>query len=129
MKFKAILALVAVVFSAALYGAGTPPAAAQGMTAGTCPRLTATPYVLAGTSVGGSHYIVMVSNVSCSNAASWIKTIVAQHLSGPPDEDMTVKGPSGYTCRASLDGRGHPYQGRCEKNGAKGTGFQWTMGG
>ncbi len=127
-SIQAILALIAVVFGAALYSAAPRPAAAQDITTGTCLRLTATPYVIAGTSMGGNHYIVMVGNVTCTQAASWIKAILAQHLSGPPDEDMTVKGPSGYTCRASLDGGGHPYQGRCEKNGAKDTGFQWTMG-
>ena len=125
---QAIPALVAVVFGVALYGAGA-PAGAQDVTTGTCPRLSATPYVLAGTSMGGSHYVVMVANVNCTQAESWIKKIVAQRLSGPPDEDMTVKGPQGYSCRASLDGRGYPYQGRCEKNGAKETAFQWVMGG
>ncbi len=128
-SIQATLALIAVVFGVALFGVAERPAAAQDVTTGTCPRLTATPYVIAGTAMGGSHYVVMVANVKCSQAASWIKKIVAQHMSGPSDEDMTVKGPAGYACRASLDGRGHPYQGRCERNGAKDTGFQWVMGG
>ncbi|HLI96735.1 MAG TPA: hypothetical protein VKT72_11705 [Candidatus Baltobacteraceae bacterium] len=128
-SIQAVLALGAVVVGVALFGVAESSAAVQDITTGTCPRLTATPYVIAGTAMGGSHYVVMVANVSCAQAAPWIKKIVAQHLSGPADEDMTVKGPAGYSCRASLDGRGHPYQGRCEKNGAKDTAFQWVMGG
>jgi len=100
------------------------------VTTGTCPRLSATPYVIAGTTMGGSHYVLMVANEDCAQVSSWVKKIVAQHISGPPDETQSIGGgPSGYTCEASPDGQGHPYQGKCEKNGDKNTGFSWIMGG
>ena len=116
-------------FGIALFAFSPRPAQAATTTGG-CPRLAATPYVIAGTTMGGSHYMLMVAHEDCAQVASWVKKIVAQHLSGAPDEDMTIPGgPSGYNCTASLDGRGHPYQGKCEKNGNKDTAFSWIMGG
>jgi hypothetical protein len=106
-----------------------PPALAA-VTTGSCPRLTATPYVIAGTSMGGSHYVIMVANEDCTQVSAWVKKIVAQHMSGNPDDSKPFGGgPAGYTCEASPDGAGHPYQGRCEKNGDKNTAFSWIMGG
>lgn len=72
----------------------------------------------------------MVSNEDCAQVSAWIKRIVAQHMPGSPDDTKPFNGgPSGYTCEASPDGRGHPYQGRCEKNADKNTAFSWIMGG
>ena len=107
-----------------------PVSAATNVTTGSCPRLTATPYTIAGTSMGGSHYVILVANENCAQVSSWVKKIVAQHVSGTPDDTKPLSGgPPGYTCEASPDGRGHPYQGKCEKNGDKNTGFSWVMGG
>ena len=122
------LIVIAAGFAIALF-VFAPHQAQATTTTGGCPRLAATPYVIAGTAMGGSHYVIMVANEDCAQVSSWIKKIVAQHLSGPPDENMSITGPAGYSCSASLDGRGHPYQGKCEKNGNKDTAFSWIMGG
>lgn len=128
-KISHALSAIAVCFGIALFVLAARQAQAAPTTGG-CPRLAATPYVIAGTTMGGSHYTVLVANEDCAQAASWIKKIVAQRLSGTPDEDMPIKGgPAGYSCTASLDGRGHPYQGKCEKDGNKDTAFSWVMGG
>lgn len=114
----------------ALFVFSARPAQAANVTTGSCPRISATPYVIAGTSMGGSHYIIMVANEDCAQVSSWVKKIVAQHISGAPDETKPIDGgPGGYTCEASPDGAGHPYQGKCEKNGDKNTAFSWIMGG
>jgi len=118
-----------VVCACALFAFSARPAQA-GVTTGRCPTLTATHWVIAGTSLGGSRYIIMVADEDCAQVSSWVKKIVAQHISGKPDEDQTLNfGPAGYTCTASPDGGGHPYQGKCEKNGDKNTSFGWIMGG
>lgn len=120
---------IAICFAAALFVcAGRQGQAAT--TTGTCPRLTATQYVAGdGGVLKGNHYVIMVANEDCAQVEGWVKKIVAQHVPGQPDEDTKVKGPAGYACTASPDDRGHPYQGKCEKNGDSNTGFQWIMGG
>ena len=118
------------ILAAAIFFVSAGRQAQANPTTGGCPRVTATPYVIAGTTMGGNHYTVLVANEDCAQVASWIKKIVAQHMSGAPDDTAPFKGgPAGYTCEASPDGRGHPYQGRCEKSGDKNTGFTWVMGG
>ena len=120
--------LAAIAFGIALFVCGGRQVQAN-PTTGSCPRVTATRYVAGGGLLSGSHYIVMVANEDCAQVASWVKKIVAQHVPGAADEDTNVKGPGGYTCTASPDDKGHPYQGKCEKNGDANTGFSWVMGG
>lgn len=130
-RTKILLTAIAPLFGIALVVfAARQTQAAPNITTGSCPKITATPYVLAGTSMGGSHYLIMVAHEDCAQVSSWVRKIVAQHISGAPDDDVPFKGgPAGYTCTASPDGRGHPYQGGCQKNGDKNTGFSWVMGG
>ena len=128
-SIQGILTLLAVVFGIAIFETAAQPVQAQTTTGG-CPRITATQYVAGdGGVLKGNHYIIMVANEDCAQVAAWVKKIVAQRVSGPADEDTKVKGPAGYACTASPDDRGHPYQGKCEKNGDGNTAFSWVMGG
>lgn len=130
-QISIIITATVVLFAAVFFVFATRQTqAAPNVTTGSCPRLTATPYVLAGTSMGGNHYVIMVASEDCTQVEAWVKKILAQHISGPPDDTVPFKGgPAGYTCTASPDGRGHPYQGGCQKNSNKNIGFSWTMGG
>lgn len=121
-------AVIVVCLGLALFLLCARPAQAANVAHGSCPILTATPWVIASTNISGNQYVITVANEDCAQVSSWVKKIVSQHMSGPPDKDQLLSGgPPGYTCKASPDGRGHPYQGKCEKNGDKNTGFIWVM--
>ncbi len=79
---------------------------------------------LYGASIQSTLYESFVVNMTCSQAAGFIKTLITQTLpiKTPGALNDLIAGP-GYTCIAYPDKNGHAYAGSCVSGGAR---FDWN---
>ena len=110
------------------------PAAADDMQTTTCPPFTGTSWVSPmPPNNSGNRYAVTLTGreMSCAQAVSWSRKLIAQHIAGKPmmPQYPPLKGgPAGYICTGSPDNTGHAWRGHCLKikHGAFAPGFDWT---
>ena len=134
MHLKHFVVLLVISIAAAIaFAASHDSAAAQNMQ--TCPAFTATKWVspIPGPKPSGDRYTVTLTGapMSCAQATTWAKKLIAQHIAGKPMMPIYPPlkgGPPGYVCKGSPDTAGHAWRGNCMKSGggAVPPGFSWT---
>ena len=77
----------------------------------------------------GTKYDLSVhGNVTCRQAAGWVKTLVKRHV----QNDKPFDGPRGWTCKAAASKTGQAYFGTCHPKREGGflprDYFDWTIG-
>ena len=134
MHLKHFVVLLVAPLAVCAFIASHDSAAAQNMQ--TCPTFTATKWVspMPGPKPSGDQYMVTLTgaSMSCAQATTWAKKLIAQHIAGKPmmpSYPPLKGGPHGYVCKGSPDTTGHAWRGSCLKSsGGAGLapGFSWT---
>lgn len=135
-RIVAIYAVASLLSAGVTLGFVTPrlPAVADDMSMTTCPVFTSIKWVspMQPPESGTQYELTVTQNaMSCVQATTWAKKLVAEHIDGKPmmpSYPPLTAGPPGYACSGSPDSAGHAWRGHCLKTGKAVIlpGFNWS---